>query len=87
MTSRHFKLVGGTDVEKRQASESTFNQRVGSVLREARVKKGMTLDAMGRFLFIDSASVKRHEDGTTPLTVVRAARMCQVLGVDIRELF
>lgn len=80
------RIAGGTDHEVRKASELAFNKEIGKRIREKREMVGMSLDYMGKILDIDPTTVSRHESGAVPLTVVRAARICHAIGLDIREL-
>lgn len=81
------RLISSTDLAKRQKSEFGFNQSVGAKLRAERERQKITLETMGGKLDIHATQVMRHESGATPLTCVRAARICQILGIDMRELF
>lgn len=84
------KLVGGQDVEKFRRSEAAFNKRVGGILKKSRLAMAapLSLAAVGAALGgLNETQVMRYEDGTTPLKVVTAYRMCQLYGIGMEELF
>lgn len=81
------QLIGGTDFDKRAASERDFNRKVGQRLRDRRNALCISQAVMAEHLGVDDTMVGRHETGATPLTCVRAFRMCQLLKLPMAELF
>lgn len=81
------RLVGGTDFDRRAASERAFNQRVGGILRAAREERKIPRSVIAEHLSCDETQVMRYESGATPLKVVVAARFCNLIKLDPRELF
>lgn len=81
------RVVGGADSVKQRAADLEFNRLVGIRLKDRRMDNGLTLDVIARHLGINATTVARHEAGVVPLTCLRAARWCQMLGLPVEELF
>lgn len=81
------KLVGIKDKIRAEARARDFNELVGAKLQAWARDDGVTDDTMAKRLDVNVTTVWRHYAGRTPLTCLRAAQMCQVLGRDLRELF
>jgi len=81
------RVVGGTDTAKQTAADKTFNVKVGQRLQTARIQADLSQDHVGALLNIHGTTVKRHEDGTVPLTCVRAKRFAEIVGLTMVDLF
>lgn len=56
------------------------------MLREQRIKKGMTLDALAKASGVSRVSINRYELGTRTPDVVAAKKIADALGCRIEDL-
>jgi transcriptional regulator with XRE-family HTH domain len=71
----------------RPESEQRFNEWVGETLKARRESLKLSRAFVGNAIAIDETTLLRNEEGTVPLTCARAAMLCRLYNMDMRELF
>ncbi len=56
------------------------------MLREQRIKKGMTLDALAKASGVSRVSINRYELGTRIPNIVAAGKIADALGCSVEDL-
>lgn len=56
------------------------------MLREQRIKKGMTLDALSKASGVSRVSINRYELGTRTPNIIIAAKLADALGCKVEDL-
>ncbi len=70
----------------KQHDDEPILQRVGTNLRAWRLRQGLTRDALGERIGTDGKNLYRLEKGTENLTLVRAQRIADALGLRLEDL-
>lgn len=70
----------------KQHDDEPILQRVGANLRAWRIRHGLTRDELGERIGTDGKNLYRLESGTENLTLVRAQRIAQALGLRVEDL-
>jgi transcriptional regulator with XRE-family HTH domain len=60
--------------------------KLGAILRDMRIRRGLTGDDFGAAIGTDKSNVSRYESGS-PMTVKRLIKAAEVLGVSLSDLF
>ena len=66
--------------------DAKFYKIIGQQLRDARKRKGYTLEQVGKELDIIAKTVQRYEMGDRKIAINRMKSMAELYGVDYREL-
>lgn len=61
-------------------------KKVNAFLREARIKRGLTQDEVGRFCGYNSQYVSNWERGDCGIPAKAVPKLCKILGVDPYEI-
>ena len=61
-------------------------QKTGSLIRDFRVKNGMTQQELANKLGVNQSTVSDYETGTFELTLPKLVRIADALGVTIYDL-
>lgn len=56
------------------------------MLREQRIKKGLTLDALSKASGVSRVSINRYELGTRTPNIIIAAKLADALGCKVEDL-
>lgn len=64
-----------------------YDAMFGNNMRELRVLKGMSEDALGLEIGVNQQQVSRYETGGTPFPISRLPALCSALNVRVTELF
>ena len=59
---------------------------VFELLREQRIKKGLTLDALSKASGVSRVSINRYELGTRTPNIIIAAKLADALGCKVEDL-
>lgn len=60
-----------------------IKQQVGSLIREARIRKGLTQAEAGERMGVSATTFNRYESGNQNLTIETLFKIASVLGVDL----
>lgn len=61
-------------------------QKTGSLIRDFRIKKGMTQQELANKMGVNQSTVSDYETGTFELTLPKLVRIADALGVTIYDL-
>ena len=87
-TSRHNLLVADYVLcNCRKMDEQRKQNRFGAILREARERAGISLEAAANYIGISTASFSRMETGISSVTASRMAKLAEHYGVSVAGLF
>jgi len=68
--------------------DTNFLRHVGEEIRKARIKKGMSQQQLSYEIgVLDNTTVSRYENGTVAMSILRLAKICQILEIDGGELY
>ena len=67
--------------------EQRKQNRFGAILREARERAGISLEAAANYVGISTASFSRMETGISSVTASRMAKLAEHYGVSVAGLF
>lgn len=68
-------------------AEAPFNERMGAVIRRARLKRGLTLGDVASATCISVPTLSRFETGRSAVSIVLLERICTRLGTDLSTFF
>ena len=60
---------------------------LGQNIRDFRIKKGLSEEALGRALKVDKSYISRIESGKKNLTIKSLAKVADALSIEIKRLF
>lgn len=60
---------------------------LGQNIRDFRIRKGLSQEALGKILKVDKAYISRIEGGKKNLTIKSLAKVADALSVEIKRLF
>ncbi len=60
---------------------------LGQNIRDFRIKKGLSQEALGRALKVDKSYISRIESGKKNLTIKSLAKVADALSIEIKRLF
>ena len=68
-------------------TEKDINRQIGLRLRQARIKRGLTLQKLGASLGISHQQIQKYETGADCLSAAKVMRLAEVLGVNVSYFY
>jgi transcriptional regulator with XRE-family HTH domain len=67
-------------------TDSDLNQQIGASVRQARLSRGVTQDALAQLLGVDRVTVTRYENGSRPLPLAALLQIADYLEQPVGAL-
>jgi transcriptional regulator with XRE-family HTH domain len=67
-------------------TDSDLNQQIGASVRQARLSRGVTQDALAQLLGVDRVTVTRYENGSRPLPLAALLQIADYLEQPVSAL-
>jgi transcriptional regulator with XRE-family HTH domain len=69
------------------ATEKDINRQIGLRLRQARCKRGLTLQKLGAALGVSHQQIQKYETGADCLSAAKVVRLAEILGVKVSHFY
>lgn len=64
----------------------TVNERVGTIVREARLNKRMTMKDLGKLTGYSEVAIHNYELGTRGMSIETFFEVCNILDIDVLDV-
>ena len=66
--------------------ESVYNEKIGKIIRNARLDKRMTMKDLGKLAGYSEVAIHNYETGTRGMSLETFFNICQILDLDVNEV-